>query len=188
MIKIGITGSISSGKSTVVKIISHRKGPVFSADKCVKKLYNNKKVKAIIAKKFSIKPISNFKLEIKKKILFNKNVLRKLETTLHPLVRRKMHSFLKKNESRKFIFLEIPLLIESNLMKLFDKIIFVKSHQRLRLKRYKKNGGDPRLFRALDSHQLKDYQKTKYCDYVVVNNKSLSVLKKKVLHIIKDYE
>ena len=113
---------------------------------------------------------------------------RKLEMILHPLVRRKMYSFLKKNKSSKFTFFEIPLLIESNLMNVFDKIIFVKSQQNLRLKRYKKNGGDLRLFRVLDGHQLKDYQKTKYCDYVLVNNKSLSVLKKKVLHIIKDYE
>ena len=188
MIKIGITGSISSGKTTVIKLISHRRGPVFSADKCVKKLYNDKKVKAIIARKISLQSTSNFKSEIKKKILSEKKVLRKLEMILHPLVRRKMYSFLKKNKLRKFIFFEIPLLIESNLMNVFDKIIFVKSQQRLRLKRYKKNGGDLRLFRALDSHQLKDYQKTKYCDYVLVNNKSLSVLKKKVLHIIKDYE
>ena len=188
MIKIGITGSISSGKTTVVKIISHKRGPVFSADKCVKKLYGDKKTKAIIAKKLSIKSYSNFKSEIKNKILSKKNVLRKLEIILHPLVRRKMYSFLKKNKSSKFIFFEIPLLIESNLMNIFDKIIFVKSQQRLRFKRYKKNGGDPRLFQALDSHQLKDYQKIKYCDDVVVNNKSLSVLKKKVLHIIKYYE
>ena len=96
MIKIGITGSISSGKTTVIKLISHRRGPVFSADKCVKKLYNDKKVKAIIARKISLQSTSNFKSEIKKKILSEKKVLRKLEMILHPLVRRKMYSFLKK--------------------------------------------------------------------------------------------
>ena len=43
MIKIGLTGSIASGKTTASKIISKRKGPLFSADKVVKKLYSKKK-------------------------------------------------------------------------------------------------------------------------------------------------
>ena len=39
MMKIGITGSISSGKTTATRIISFKRGPVFSADKIVKNLY-----------------------------------------------------------------------------------------------------------------------------------------------------
>ena len=39
MIKIGITGSIASGKTTASKILSHKKGPLFNADKEVKKFY-----------------------------------------------------------------------------------------------------------------------------------------------------
>ena len=42
MIKIGITGSLASGKTTASKILSHRRGPLFSADKVVKKLYKSK--------------------------------------------------------------------------------------------------------------------------------------------------
>ena len=36
MIKIGITGSLASGKTTASKILSNRRGPLFSADKAVK--------------------------------------------------------------------------------------------------------------------------------------------------------
>ena len=43
MIKIGITGSLASGKTTASKILSNRRGPLFSADKAVKELYQNKK-------------------------------------------------------------------------------------------------------------------------------------------------
>ena len=49
MIKIGITGSISSGKTTVSKILSAGKGPFFSADTVVKKLYQNKRFKENIS-------------------------------------------------------------------------------------------------------------------------------------------
>ena len=96
-----------------------------------------------------------------------------------------MFNFIKKNKSKSIIFLEIPLLIESKLMNYFDLIIFIKSNKRLRLKRYVSKGGDKRLFFFLDNHQMKDSKKLKYCDYVVVNNKSLSVLKRKLLNIIE---
>ena len=41
MIKIGITGSIASGKTTVAKMLSRRKYPIFNADKAVRQIYKN---------------------------------------------------------------------------------------------------------------------------------------------------
>ena len=55
MIKIGITGSLGSGKTTASKMLSFRRGPLFSADKAVKELYQNKKFKLVIEKSFKIK-------------------------------------------------------------------------------------------------------------------------------------
>ena len=52
MIKIGITGSIASGKSTASKILCRKRGPLFSADQVVKKLYNNSNFKRLLSKKF----------------------------------------------------------------------------------------------------------------------------------------
>ena len=53
--KIGITGSLSSGKSSVAKILSKDKKILFSADKVVKELYFNKQFKIKIKKRFKIK-------------------------------------------------------------------------------------------------------------------------------------
>ena len=50
MKKIGITGSLASGKTTASKILSSKKGPLFSADKVVKKLYQNKNFKKLLVK------------------------------------------------------------------------------------------------------------------------------------------
>ena len=55
MIKIGITGSLASGKTTASKILSFRRGPLFSADTVVKKLYKNKNFKSLIKRRFKIK-------------------------------------------------------------------------------------------------------------------------------------
>ena len=61
MIKIGITGSLASGKSTASKMLSFRRGPLFSADKTVKELYQNKNFKSLIEKRFRIKKNSQIK-------------------------------------------------------------------------------------------------------------------------------
>ena len=58
MIKIGITGSLASGKTTASQILSHRRGPLFSADKIVKKLYKDKDFKKLLSKTFNIKKYS----------------------------------------------------------------------------------------------------------------------------------
>ncbi len=188
MIKIGLTGSIASGKTTASKIISKRKGPLFSADKVVKKLYSKKKFQKIVGRKFKFKFSSNVKKEIINIIFKKKGVLKKLEKIIHPMVRKEMLVFLSKNKNKKFIFFEIPLLIESKLTKYFDVIIFLKSKKSLRLKRFKQKKGSVELFRLLDENQIKDTKKMKMCDHIVVNNKSLFILKKNLLNIIKLYE
>ena len=188
MIKIGLTGSVASGKTTASKIISRRRGPLFSADKVVKKLYTQNNFKRLIARKFNLKLNKNFKQKLKNKILHKKEILKKLEKIIHPLVRKEMFLFLMKNKKKKLLFFEIPLLIESKLTKYFDVVIFIKTKNNLRLKRYMLKGGSARLFSLLDKHQIKDTKKIKFCDHIVVNNKSLSILKKKLSNIIKLYE
>ena len=61
MIKIGITGSLASGKTTASKILSSSRGPLFSADKAVKDLYKNKHFKSLVSRKFRIKNNSQLK-------------------------------------------------------------------------------------------------------------------------------
>ena len=187
MIKIGITGSMSSGKTTASRILSFNRGPLFSADKVVKNLYANKKIKKIIAYKLNFKLSPQFKKDLKEAIVSKKENLNKLEKIIHPLVRKQMLFFLKKNTNKRFLFCEIPLLVESKLTKYFDKVIFVKSSKSLRLKRYKLMGGNEKLFNFLDRKQIKVSKKAKFCDHVIVNNKSFTILKKNLLNIIKKY-
>ena len=127
MIKIGITGSLASGKTTASKILSLRRGPLFSADKVVKELYQNKKFRSLISKRFKIKNDNKIKKSLKKIIYENKKNIKKLEKIIHPIVRKEMRKFTFRNKNKKFLFYEIPLLIESKLMKHFDIIIFIKA-------------------------------------------------------------
>ncbi len=188
MIKIGITGSLASGKTTASKILTKRRGPLFSADKAVKEIYKNKNLRSLIAKKFKIKNNNQVKKSLKKLVLQNKAYLKKLENIIHPLVRKKMREFTYKNKSKKILFYEIPLLIESKLMKFFDVIIFIKSKKKLRLKRFIAKRGNKILFEILNKKQLSDKKKIRFCDHVVVNDKNFNILKRNLLFIMNNYE
>jgi dephospho-CoA kinase len=121
-----------------------------------------------------------------KLILKNSNNLHKLESVIHPFVRKEMLSFLKKKS--KMLFLEIPLLIESKLNRYFDKLIFVHTKKNLRVKRYLKKRVNKKLFTLLDKKQLPSNRKKFLCDHTIDNNDSLAVLKKNVKNLMKNYE
>ena len=99
-----------------------------------------------------------------------------------------MKIFIKKNQKKDFIFFEIPLLIESKLMKYFDIIFFIKANKKTRLQRFRLKGGNKKLFNILNNKQFKDPQKIKHCDHIVVNEKNLRILKKNLSDIFSQYE
>ena len=99
-----------------------------------------------------------------------------------------MKSFTSHNRNKKLLFYEIPLLIESKLMKYFNMVIFIKAKKQLRFKRFQSKNGDKRLFNLLNNKQMNDTKKIKFCDYVVVNEKNLNILKKSLFAIIDKYE
>jgi dephospho-CoA kinase len=187
MMKIGITGSIASGKTTASKILCKKNTPLFSADKIVKKIYKDKKFKKLVSKNFGIKENSNFKKKLKSIILNNKIKFNKLEKLVHPLVRKEMNKFSQFYRNKRFLFYEIPLLVENKLIKKFDLVIFIRANKKIRLKRFKLKGGDIKLFNFLNSKQLPDKKKIKFCDHVIVNEKNLNILKKKLLNIMQIY-
>ena len=186
--KIGITGSLASGKTTASKILSLKKGPLFSADKAVKELYKNRHFKSLVSRRFRIKNNSQIKKSLKKLILENKVNIKKLEGIIHPLVRKKMKNFTVQNRKKKLLFYEIPLLVESKLMKHFNVIVFIKAKKQLRLERFKSKSGDKNLFTILNNKQMKDKNKIKFCDHIVVNEKNFHILKNNLSTIIKNYE
>ena len=188
MIKIGITGSLSSGKTTASKILSFKRGPLFSADAVVKDLYQSNNFRKLLSKKFNISNNIKIKKSLKKIIFDNKVIIKKLERIIHPLVRKKMNKFTLQNKNKKILFYEIPLLVENKLMKHFNVIFFIKAKKKTRLKRFRLKRKDNKLFNLLNNKQMDDYKKSKFCDHVVVNEKNLKILKKNLSSIIKYYE
>ena len=98
-----------------------------------------------------------------------------------------MKRFIKKNKESEVIIFDIPLLIENKLNKKKDIIIFVKSKKSKVLNRLKKRPNfDEKLIRNLKENQVILSKKIKLADYVINNNFSANVMKKKVKLIKKE--
>ena len=189
MIRIAIVGNIGSGKSYVAKLLGF---PVFNADSEVVKIYKDnykcfKQLKKKIPKFIKSYPIK--KSEISTAIYANKNNLKKITKTVHPIVRSNMLSFIKKNKKKKAVVLDIPLYFENKINKKEDIIVFVdskKSQINSRLK--KRSEFNSKIFNKFKNIQLSAHIKKKKSNFIVKNNfrnislkKNVKILKKKIL-------
>ena len=181
MIRVGIIGGIGSGKSFISKLFGY---PVFNADFEVKLIYRkNKKCFTKLRKKLPkfIKSFPIKKKELISAIVSNKKNLKLISSVVHPLVRDKMKKFINKNKKRSMIIFDIPLFIENNLNKKKDIIIFVNSKSSKVLERLKKRPNfNEKLIRSLKESQVMLSKKRKLSNYVINNNFSVNVMKKKV--------
>ena len=181
MIRIGVIGEIGSGKSFIAKLFN---SPVFNADREVNLLYRNsrecfKKLNKIIPNFVDKFPIS--KKQVIKAISNNKNNLKKISSVVHPLVRKQMKLFLEKNKKRKIVILDIPLLIENKLYNNKDILIFVKSNQKKIINRLKKRKNyNKKILIKLKDNQINLLKKKRLANYIVDNNFSPNIMKKKI--------
>ncbi len=186
MIKIGILGDIGSGKSFVAKNFGY---PVFNADLEVAKLYKRDKKIFFKLKRELPRYISNFpidKRELITAILANNNNLKKIVNIVHKEVKKKMKIFLKKNKYKKFIIMDIPLLLENKLNKDKDILIFVDSKKKDIVKRLKKRKDYNRvLIDKFKKIQLKLIYKKKKSQFIIKNDFSPKNVKKEIKNILR---
>ena len=181
MIRVGVMGGIGSGKSFIAKLFNC---PVFNADKEVNRVYKNDKNCFVKLKKKLPNFINSF--PVKKKQLINaikedKKNLAIISSIVHPIVRKRMKVFLAKNKKNKMVVLDIPLLIENKLNKKDDVLLFVKSKKKEVLKRLKKRTNfDAKVLKSLNENQIILLKKRKLANYIVDNNFTKIIMKKKV--------
>ncbi len=142
MLKIGITGKIGSGKSTICRIFESIGIPVYYSDIEAKKFYNDPDVIQTIFKLFGNKILDTNK-NIDKKILasivFNdNNKLLALNNIIHPLVINDFQNWCQNKINVPYILFESAIIYESNLTHLFSKIIYINCPEQIAIKRVMK--------------------------------------------------
>ena len=174
-IKVGVTGGIGSGKSTVCKIFRLLGVPVFEADKVAKELINsNSKIKRELINLFGEDIYMTNGLVNRKKlagIIFNDDIqLRKINELVHPIVREE---FLKweKLQKTKYVIHEAAILFESGFYKIMDFTILVSTNKNERVKRVMKRDNIPEeLVLERMEKQWSDEEKRKLATVEIKNN------------------
>ena len=187
MKRIGILGDIGSGKTYVAKCFGF---PVFNADLEVARIYkHNRKVfhklKKELPNYFDSFPVK--KKQIIHAILSNKRNLKKIIKIVHYEVRKKMNNFLKKNKNKKFVVLDVPLLLENKINKKKDILIFVESEKSEILKRLRKRKNfNTKILNNFQKIQLSLDLKRKKSQFTIKNNFKKNSVKIRVKEIIEN--
>jgi len=175
MIKIGITGGIGSGKSTVCKVFKVLGIPVFEADQVARQLMNSDaKVRIQLISLFgSTVYLADQTIDrtFLSAIVFNNpSLLAALNSIVHPAVRNAFDDWCKDQQS-PYVLHEAAILFESGFYKLMDKTIAVAAVESERVQRVmKRDNTSEQQVRQRISNQWTDEQRVKLADFVISNN------------------
>ncbi|HBZ66446.1 MAG TPA: dephospho-CoA kinase [Bacteroidales bacterium] len=175
MLKVGITGNIGCGKSTVAKIFQTLGVPVFAADMEAHLVMLEPHIIGTILKTFGTEVIGGDGLIDRKKmaqIVFgDEEKLEKLNAIIHPAVRLAFSDWCKANESHPFVIEEAAILFETGMAKDFDLIIVVSAPEEVRLERVIKRDGISRdEFYKRAAVQWPESKKTELADFIIHND------------------
>ena len=189
MIRIGILGDIGSGKSFVAKNFGY---PVFNADYEVSKLYQKNKIVYQKLKKILPEYIYEFpidKIKLSKAIISNNSNLKKIIKIVHKEIRNELKNFLNKNKNKKFVILDIPLLLENKINKKKDILVYVESRKTDILRNLKKRKNfNRKILNKFKKIQLPLVYKKKNSKFIIKNNFTKKSVKDEVKNILKIIE
>ena len=187
MIRLAVIGGIGCGKTYVAEKFGY---PVFNADLEVTKIYKTSKICFSKLKKLLPNHINSFpiqKNEVSEAILENKSNLKKIIKVIHPEVGKRMIKFLKKNNNKKFVVLDIPLLLENKMNKKKDILLFVDAKKKEALKRIKKRKNfNLKILKKFKKIQLPLKYKKKKSNFILKNDFTNKSLEKSIKYIIKN--
>ncbi len=189
MLKIGLTGGIGSGKSTIAKVFEVLGIPVYYADKAAKDLMNkNELLKQQLIFYFGESTYLNGELNRKHlaEIVFaNKEKLELLNSLVHPATIADAAQWFKLQKS-SYVIKEAALLFESGSAEGLDYVIGVSAPETLRIKRVMdRDGVSADEIKKRINNQLNESLKLKLCDFIVFNNEQEMILPQ-VLHLHKE--
>jgi dephospho-CoA kinase len=187
MVRVGILGSVGSGKTFVANIFRELGFNIFSADNEVANIYkNNKIVNKKISKFFKLELYKGKinKQELRDSLKKNPNKFRFLNKIIHPTVRMKLALFLTKFKKNKLVVLDIPLLVENRMFNFVDIFILVKTKSSFFQNRIKKRKNlDKQFLNMLKKKQTSEKIKESYADFIIYNS-SKNKVKLQVKNII----
>lgn len=174
MLKVGLTGGIGSGKTTVSEVFHSLGIPVYNSDKRAKYLMeNDPSLRVAIIQYFgeeSYRSEGLNRLYLSEQVFSDKSKLQKLNSIVHPVVGNDFAVWCK-NQSAPFVLKEAAILIESGAYKGLDKIIVVTASENVRMERVmERDGVKASEVRDRINNQMTDSERLQYADFIIDND------------------
>ncbi|MDQ2752887.1 MAG: dephospho-CoA kinase [Bacteroidota bacterium] len=179
-LRIGLTGGIGSGKSTVAKVFEVLGVPVFYADIVTKEMMNsNVHLRDQLMLAFGEETYANNKLNraYLSSIVFNDATqLQRLNSIVHPVAIAEAQRWFSQ-QTAPYVIKEAALLFEAGTAKELDYIIGVSAPQYLRIQRVMKRDGitEEGVLQRM-SKQMDEAEKMKQCNFILINDEEQMLL------------
>jgi len=180
MLKVGITGNIGSGKSTITKIFAQLGIPIYDADSRAKAVMVEDPILVQAIKKllgensyFGDGALNrNF---ISSQVFKNAELLNGLNSLVHPAVANDFETWVAK-QNAPYVLKEAALLIESKSYLVLNQLIVVLADEEIRLKRtMRRDEADEEMVLSRMRNQMPQEEKAKYAKFLIYNNNDLLI-------------
>ncbi len=192
MLRVGLTGGIGSGKSTVAALFSRHGAPIIDTDEIARTL-------AAPCKPAHHEIVSAFGREVLdstggidrtrlRQIVFGNTAERRcLEAILHPRIRAEVTARTEASRAA-YCLVVVPLLIEAGFTDLVDRVLVVDANESLRLERTRTRGGlSETEIRSIMASQLDRQERLQKADDVITNNSDIAHLEREVARLHGTY-
>jgi dephospho-CoA kinase len=172
MIKIGLTGGIGSGKTTVANMFKNKNIPVFIADVEAKKILNDPSVAQDVANTFNISLTNDGlidKSELASIVFKDKEALEKLNSIIHPKVHQSFQKWIR-NIDAPYIIYEAAIIFEKDRASDFDFTILIIAPEEARVQRVvQRDLSSEEEVKSRMKAQWPESKKKKLADFVIEN-------------------
>lgn len=192
MLRIGVTGGIGSGKTTIANLFAKLGVPVIDADEIARTLlepgketYN--KVVARFGDNILQADKSINRSELRELVFTDKDNKKLLENILHPEVHKQIVNEISKLQSA-YCIIVVPLLIEADFLDLVDRVLVIDADESVRITRVMERNGMARQdIENIINSQSSNQEKLKIADDVIDNNDDKTAIAQQVNELHKKY-
>lgn len=191
MKRIGITGSIGSGKSAATNYLISKGFTVIDGDALVAQIYYDKSFIAEMTNNFGENVLREDKINLDKgkirEIVFrSKDRLEELNKIIEPYIKEYLLEARILHQEEEIVFFDLPLLFEKNMQREYDSVIMVYCRDSIRYKRAAlRDNKSVEEIKRIDKHQMPQEIKKKLADIVLDNSQEISNLYKQIDEALK---
>lgn len=192
MLRIGLTGGIGSGKSTVCGLFQKLGVPVIDTDLIARELVEPgsaalQKIVALFGQQLLHADGSLDRARLRQRVFSDKEQLMQLEQLLHPLIREEMEQRIRTLRS-PYVLLAIPLLLEKEWQHSLDRVLVVDCSESLQRERVaKRDGSSAETIEHIIARQIPRSQRLAAADDIINNNGTIASLQQQVESLHQRY-